>query len=202
MKIYNKLKSLFRENKVNNIKKRMGFCGANVNFPCMKVYRPQNLYLYDNIHILPNFTFISDKGCFYMKRGSGAAQNMTVITDTHIRHIGYSFKDTRNINSFSDVVIEEDVWIGANVSILPGVKIGRGANIGTGAVVRQSVPPYSIVIGNPAKIIGFNFTPEEIVEHEKALYPEEERLPLDLLEKNYNKYFLRRLKEIKEFTRL
>ena len=74
--------------------------------------------------------------------------------------------------------------------------------VGSGSVVRSSIPPYAIVIGNPAKIVGFSKTPEEIIEHEKALYPEEERLPLELLEKNYNKYFLKRLKEIKEFTRL
>ena len=59
-----------------------------------------------------------------------------------------------------------------------------------------------MVIGNPAKVVGFSFTPEEIIEHEKVLYPEEERLPLELLEKNYNKYFISRIKEIKQFTRL
>ena len=97
-------------------------------------------------------------------------------------------------------MVDEDVWIGANVSLLAGVHIGRGANIGTGAVIRHDVPPYAIVVGNPAKIVGFSFTPEEIIEHEKSLYSEEDRLPLEILEKNYSKYFLTRLKEIKEFN--
>lgn len=201
-RIIDKIRSLYYNYKIEKLKKTLGYCGNNVSFPNMKLFRPQNLFLYDNIHILSGFTFISDKGCFYMKKGSGAAQNLTVITDTHNRHVGFAFKDNRVINGYSDVIVEEDVWIGANVSLLPGVKIGRGANIGTGAVVRNNVPPYSIVVGNPAKVIGFNFTPEEIVEHEKSLYPKDERLPIELLEKNYDKYFLKRLKKIKEITHL
>ena len=58
------------------------------------------------------------------------------------------------------------------------------------------------MIGNPAKVVGFKFTPEEVIEHEKALYSEEERLPLELLEKNYKKYFLDHIKEIKAYTGL
>ena len=99
-----------------------------------------------------------------------------------------------------NVVVEEDVWLGTNVTLLSGVKVGRGATVGAGAVVRSNVPPYSIVMGNPAKVIGFSLRPEEIIEHEQLLYPEEERLPLDKLEKNYNKYFMNRLMEIRKFT--
>ena len=52
------------------------------------------------------------------------------------------------------VVIEDDVFIGARAIILKGVNIGKGAVIGAGAVVAKNVPPYSVVVGNPAKIIG------------------------------------------------
>jgi hypothetical protein len=132
---------------------------------------------------------------------------LTVVTDSHIRKVGKLFKDEELFYKYKDnisenVVVEEDVWIGTNVTLLPGVTIGRGSNVGAGTVIRGKVPPYSIVSGNPGKVIGFTFTPEEIIEHEKALYPEEDRLPLELLEKNYEKYFLKRLKEIKEFNRL
>lgn len=51
------------------------------------------------------------------------------------------------------VVINDDVWIGSRVTILPGVVIGKGAIIGTGSVVTKSVPEYSIVAGNPAIIV-------------------------------------------------
>lgn len=51
------------------------------------------------------------------------------------------------------VVIEDDVWIGRRVIILPGVTIGKGSVIGAGAVVPKSIPPYSVAVGNPAKIV-------------------------------------------------
>ena len=53
------------------------------------------------------------------------------------------------------VVIEDDVWIGSRVTILPGVRVGKGAIIGASAVVTKDVPPYAVVGGNPAKIIKF-----------------------------------------------
>ena len=53
------------------------------------------------------------------------------------------------------IVIDDDVWIGGQVIILPGVHIGKGAIIGAGAVVTKDVPDYAIVGGNPAKIIKY-----------------------------------------------
>lgn len=67
------------------------------------------------------------------------------------------------------VQIEDGVWVGANVTILKGVTIGRGSLVAAGAVVTRSCPPYSIIGGVPAKIIRARFTDEEIVEHERIL---------------------------------
>jgi len=53
------------------------------------------------------------------------------------------------------VIIGDDVWIGGQVIILPGVKIGNHSVIGAGAVVTKNVPEYAIVGGNPAKIIRY-----------------------------------------------
>ncbi len=53
----------------------------------------------------------------------------------------------------SSVTIEDDVWIGANAVILPGVSIGTHSVIGAGAVVTKDVPPYSLATGVPAKVI-------------------------------------------------
>lgn len=50
--------------------------------------------------------------------------------------------------------IDDDVWLGARVTVLDGVHIGKGSVIGAGAVVNRDVPPYSIAVGVPAKIIG------------------------------------------------
>ena len=57
--------------------------------------------------------------------------------------------------SSSKITIGNDVWIGANATILCGVHISNGAIIGAKALVNKDVPPYSIVAGIPAKIIGF-----------------------------------------------
>ncbi len=51
------------------------------------------------------------------------------------------------------VLIGDDVWIGFNASILKGVTIGEGAIVAAGAVVTKDVPPYSVVAGNPAKVV-------------------------------------------------
>lgn len=67
------------------------------------------------------------------------------------------------------VVIEDDVWVGSNVTILKGVTIGRGSVIAAGAVVTKSCPPYSIIGGVPAKVLKARFTPDEIKEHEGKL---------------------------------
>lgn len=53
------------------------------------------------------------------------------------------------------VIIEDDVWIGANAIILPGVTISQGSIIGAGAIVTKNVPPYAIVGGNPATVIKY-----------------------------------------------
>ena len=50
------------------------------------------------------------------------------------------------------VIIEDDVWIGTKVIILPGVHIGKGSVIGAGAVVTKNIPAYSIAAGNPAVV--------------------------------------------------
>lgn len=55
----------------------------------------------------------------------------------------------------AQTVVEDDASIGANATILPGVRIGRGAAIGAGAVVTRDVPPNATVVGNPAVIIGY-----------------------------------------------
>ncbi|KAF5020530.1 hypothetical protein F66182_7429 [Fusarium sp. NRRL 66182] len=57
--------------------------------------------------------------------------------------------------------IEDDCWIGGNVVILPGITIGRGCTIGAGSIVTKSVPPYSVALGAPAKVVKTLQTVEE-----------------------------------------
>lgn len=61
-----------------------------------------------------------------------------------------------------DIIVENDVWIGAKSTIMSGVKIQNGSIVGANSVVTKDVPPYSIVVGNPAKIVKYRFTERQI----------------------------------------
>ena len=98
----------------------------------------------------------------------------TIITGDHrIDVIGKYILDVTDAEKGQEhdapIVIEDDVWCGANVTILKGVTIGRGSVVAAGAVVTKSFPPYSIIGGVPARLIRMRFTPEQIVEHERLL---------------------------------
>ena len=58
--------------------------------------------------------------------------------------------------------IGNDVWLGANVVVMQGVKIGNGAVVGANAVVTKDIPPYAVAVGIPAKIIKYRFDDEKI----------------------------------------
>ncbi|KAG6610776.1 Maltose O-acetyltransferase [Phytophthora cinnamomi] len=78
------------------------------------------------------------------------APNVQLYTATHplgpkARASGYELG--------KPITIEDDVWIGGNVTVVPGVTIGRGAVIGAGSVVTKDVPPMCVYAGNPAKFI-------------------------------------------------
>ncbi len=102
----------------------------------------------------------------------------TIITGDHridlvgkyITDVTVADKTVDGVNPFDQpVVIEDDVWCGANVTILKGVTIGRGSVVAAGAVVTKSFPPYSIIGGVPARLLRMRFTEDEIAEHERRL---------------------------------
>jgi acetyltransferase-like isoleucine patch superfamily enzyme len=75
--------------------------------------------------------------------------------DIPIIEQGHTYGLVKNENGKDyGIVIEDDVWIAANVVILTGSHIGQGAVIGANSVVSGKIPPYSIVLGNPGRIIG------------------------------------------------
>lgn len=67
------------------------------------------------------------------------------------------------------VILGNDLWIGANAIILAGVTIGDGSVVGAGSIVTKDIPPYSIAVGVPAKVVGKRFTDEQLVEHLKIM---------------------------------
>jgi carbonic anhydrase/acetyltransferase-like protein (isoleucine patch superfamily) len=62
--------------------------------------------------------------------------------------------DEQGVSDRHGIRIADDVWIGAMVTVLPGVEIGTGAVVGSGAVVTRDVEPYAVVVGNPARVVG------------------------------------------------
>jgi maltose O-acetyltransferase len=78
-------------------------------------------------------------------------QCLFITGDHPIPPSGGAFRDHTPVHA--DIVVEEDVFLGARVVILPGVTIGRGAAVGAGSVVTRDVPAEAIVAGNPARMI-------------------------------------------------
>lgn len=67
------------------------------------------------------------------------------------------------------IIVEDDVWIGESAVILAPLVIGRGSIVAAGAIVTCDVPPYSIVAGNPARVVKMRFSEAEIAVHEARL---------------------------------
>jgi acetyltransferase-like isoleucine patch superfamily enzyme len=71
------------------------------------------------------------------------------------------FPGVHSDTTSSSITIEDDVWIGFGASVLKGVTIGRGAIVGAGSIVTSDVPPWTVVVGAPARVI------RELQEHER-----------------------------------
>lgn len=118
--------------------------------------------------------------------------NVTIVTNNHRSTVGIPqcLLGASHINDKTkDIHIGEDVWVGTNATILSEGDLGRGCIVGACSVVTKPVPPYALVVGSPAKIVGVKFTIDQIIEHEKALYPESERFSREYLEELFAKYY-------------
>ncbi|MEO8160115.1 MAG: WxcM-like domain-containing protein [Arenimonas sp.] len=87
-------------------------------------------------------------------------------------------RSKRYLENILETVVEDCASIGANATILPGVRIGRGAMIGAGAVITRSVPPNAIVVGNPARIVGYVSEGRAGTKHGEASSPPTAGQPL------------------------
>lgn len=150
----------------------------------------------DNVLLAKN-VFIDYSGELIIHDNVSLANGVIIETHTH------------PLEKSRQKPIPSKLEIGDNVKILSRSyvadtchSIGRYARIGAGTYVRNNIPPYAIVMGNPAKIIGFLYSPEEMVEFEKENYPESERTPVDKYSQWYEKYFRSRSKEINSFIKL
>lgn len=167
-------------------RRKFGFLSKETSFtpPC-HIINPGNIFIYSKGSII-NATISALNAKFIVKKGCTIATGLNVQTGNHARVVGKyvgDISENDKPNGYDhDVVVEEDVWIGSNVTLLSGVTIGRGTTIAAGAVVSKSMPPYCICGGVPAKVIKFYWTIEQILEHEKMLYSDDQRLSRDYLE--------------------
>lgn len=172
-----------------------GYIGERVVvIPPVNIVNPKNVFLYGNNKI-EHCTISTSLAKFIMKRGAASAEGLCVHTGNHLREVGKYYRDITNADKQAsgqvldhDVVVEEDVWIGCNVTLLSGVTIGRGSTVAAGAVVSKSMPPYCVCGGVPAKFIKFYWTIDQILEHEAKLYPENERYSREQLEEIFDRY--------------
>ena len=127
-------------------------------------------------HVTHHYDFISDKliiGKFCaIARGvefvmNGANHRMDAVTTYPFYVVGGDWgsaiapvKDELPLKG--DTVVGSDVWIGQNVTVMPGVHIGDGTIIGTNSVVASDIPPYSIAVGNPCRVVRKRFDDEFI----------------------------------------
>jgi len=131
--------------------------------------------------VLYHFDFIGDK--LVIGRYCAIARKTTFIMNGASHALGsfstYPFfifgsgweagvPDRRLSAPVKDTVIGDDVWIGYDATIMPGVQIGHGSIVGARAVVAKDFPPYSVIAGNPARLIRPRFEPE-IVERLLAI---------------------------------
>lgn len=109
-----------------------------------------NIKIGDRVSVNP-FTILYGHG------GLEIGNDVLIAAHTVIIPANHTFSSRKLIRTqhatAKGIKIGDDVWIGANCAILDGVTVGKGCVIGAGSVVTKSLPPYSVVVGNPAKIL-------------------------------------------------
>ena len=165
--------------------------------PTAVVYNSSNLIMGEKTKIDRGSIIMNTNARFIVKKYSGCAVNLTVITGNHPQFPGRFYrtiskkKENLDISRYDkDVVVNEDVWIGCNVTLLSGVNIGRCSIVAAGSVVTKSMPPYCIIGGVPAKPIKVKWSIDEIMYHEQSLFPEEQQYRREELIKEFEKYNL------------
>ena len=102
---------------------------------------------------LNEFVYISGYGGVNIGSGVRIGNRTTILSSDHVFDNPNTPIYKQGLTTKGGVLIEDDVYIGSNVTILDGVRIGSHSVIGAGSVVTKSIPSNSVVVGNPAKII-------------------------------------------------
>lgn len=175
-------------------RRSFGFCAPNAQvFYPLTIDTPKNLFLYENVKLRDGLRIInSPKEKVIIKKYTTITPNVTIVTNNHVSTVGipHVLLGSSHINDkSSDIIIEEDCWVGTGAKLLVGTHLGRGCIVGAGSTVSKEVPPYALVVGSPAKIVAVKFSIEQILEHEKKLYSAEERFSKEYLEDLFKEYY-------------
>lgn len=130
-------------------KRIMSSVGFDVNIEKGAVFSP-NCKLGDKSGIGINCELY---GAVYIGKYVNMGPEVVIYTRNHNTSRTDIIMQKQGYEDEKPVIIEDDVWIGRRVIILPGVVIGKGSVIGAGAVVSRSIPPFSVAVGNPAKVV-------------------------------------------------
>lgn len=166
---------LLERRKMKRFFARLASKGKNV-YLCKgwNISSPNKLHIGSNTWVGENF-FARCEGGVTIGSGVIISRGVEIWSANH----NYDSDDLQSLPYdrrfvMKPVRIEDNVWIGSRVIIVPGVSIGEGAVIGAGAVVSHDVPPCAVVGGNPAKVI--KYRNKEVYEKLKS----EEKIYLDL----------------------
>lgn len=122
-----------------------------VIYPGVWIAPGRNLIIRDNVDLAKDVLITTSGGVEIGERTLVGYRTQIISTDHTIPPIGENFPISGD--KYGKIVIENDVWIGANCVITAGVKIGEGSVVAAGSVVTKDIEKYSIVGGVPAKLI-------------------------------------------------
>jgi galactoside O-acetyltransferase len=120
----------------------------NVDIGCMD---NSSIYIDENTYIAPGVC-IAGQGDIHIGKNCMIASHCGIYANNHV-FTDLSLPVKQQGTTREGIIIEDDCWLGHGVTVLDGVKIGKGSIIGAGAVVSKNIPPYSIAVGVPAKVI-------------------------------------------------
>ena len=165
---FNQLKPSQSKEKEAYMKEVFAECGDNcyIELPFHANWGGSNVHFGDWVYANFNLTIVDD-GHVYVGDKVMFGPNVTIATANHPIEPG--LRD-RMLQYNNDVHIENNVWIGANTVIVPGVTIGENAVIGAGSVVTKDIPANVVAVGNPCRVL------REIGEHDREYFYKDEKI--------------------------